>query len=822
MSDNRLKSKRDNNFMIKITTFIVDKRNLFFLIFAILIIFSLFSRTWVNVENSLSYYLPESTETKQALQIMEDEFTTYGTADLMVSNISERQAEEIQSKLESLDGVSMVTYENNESHFNNASALYNITFAYDESNEKCLDALNNLKEEMADYDCYISTELGDTLQETIASEMQVIIMIVAVIVVAVLMFTSSTWAEVPVLLITFLTSMILSMGINFVFGTISFVSNSVTTVLQLALSVDYAVIMCNRYKEERVKYEAREACIVALSKAIPEISSSSLTTIGGLVAMIFMQFKIGRDMGVVLIVAILCSLITVFTLMPGLLMLFSKAMDKTKHKNLVPKISFVGKFAYKTRRIVPPIFVAVIIVACIVSLKCPYVYGYTKLTTPIQNQSQIADEMIENNFGKTNMVAVCVPSGNFEKEKKFLNELDSRDEVDYTMGLPNIEAMDGYMLTDKLTPRQFSELLGLDYETAQLVYAAYAVNDEDYAKVVNGLSQYSVELVNMLEFVYKEVDEGYVTLDEDLKQTLTDAYSQIKIAQNQLEGENYSRALVYLNLDEEGEETFSFLDEIHDIAKKYYGEDAKVYVAGNSTSDYDLSKSFSRDNTVVSVLSILIVLVVLLFTFNSAGMPLLLILVIQGAIWLNFAVPGALNDNIFFMCYLIVSSIQMGANIDYAIVISNRYMELRETLDKEQAIIETMNQCFPTIITSGLMMSAAGVLIGKMTSEPCIAGIGQCIGRGTIISLFLVMLVLPQLLIVGEKIIRKTSFKMSSPVENINLSNTVRIDGPVYGTINGTVKGVMHAIVDGEINALVETNKIKEIEEEQQNENQEN
>lgn len=815
MSDNRLKGHKDNNFMMKVATFIVDKRNLFFLIFAILIIFSLFSRNWVNVENSLSYYLPESTQTKQALHIMEDEFVTYGTADLMVSNISEKQAEEIKSKLENLDGVSMVTYENSKSHFNNASALYNITFSYDENNEKCLEALDNLKDKMANYDCYINTELGDTLQETIASEMQVIIMIVAVIVVAVLMFTSSTWAEVPVLLITFLTSMILSMGVNFVFGTISFVSNSVTTVLQLALSVDYAVIMCNRYKEERVKYKAREACIVALSKAIPEISSSSLTTIGGLVAMIFMQFKIGKDMGVVLIVAILCSLITVFTLMPGLIMLFSKAMDKTKHKNLVPEIPFVGKFAYKTRYIVPPIFIALIIAACVLSMKCPYVYGYTKLTTPIQNDSQIAEQMIEDNFGKTNMVAVCVPSGNFEKEKQLLNELDSREEVDYTMGLPNIEAMDGYMLTDKLTPRQFSELLGLDYEMAQLLYAAYAVNDEDYAKVVNGLSQYSVELINMLEFVYKEVDEGYVTLDDDLKTTLTDAYAQIKIAQNQLEGENYSRALVYLNLDEEGDETFAFIDEIREMAKKYYGDDANIYVAGNSTSDYDLAESFSTDNTVVSVLSILIVLVVLLFTFNSAGMPLLLILVIQGAIWLNFAVPSMFRDNIFFMCYLIVSSIQMGANIDYAIVISNRYMELREKSDKKEAIIETMNQCFPTIITSGLMMSAAGILIGKMTSEPCIAGIGQCIGRGTVISLILVMFVLPQLLILGENIIRKTSFKMNVPVENINLTNTVRIDGAVYGTINGTVKGVMHAIVDGDINALVETNKIREAEEEE-------
>ena len=796
--------------MIKIATFIVDRRTLFYLLFILGLIFCMFSMNWTVVEDDLSYYLDDSTETKQALEVMDEEFITYGSAKFMVANLSLEQAEDLCKKIEKNPDVSMVTFDDSESHYNNASALFDVTFVYPEADDKCLEALDNLKEELSGYDFYVSTSLGNASKEIIDSEMQVIIVIVAIVVVLVMLFTSGTWAEVPVLLITFVVSILLNKGTNFVFDKISFVSDSVTAVLQLALSIDYAVILCNRFKEEREHFDAREAAIISLSKAIPEICSSSLTTVGGLVAMIFMQYKIGGDMGIVLIKAIALSLLTCFTLMPGLLFSFSKLMDKSKHKNFVPNIPFVGKFAYATRKIIPPIFLVALVGGFILSGKCPYVYGYSTLEPPLVNEIDAANNMINDTFGKENLVALIIPSGNYEKEKKLLKELESMDEVDHSMALPNIEAMDGYMLTDRLTARQFSELIGLDYEVSSLLYALYAVEDKDYAKVINGLSGYSIALVDVLEFVHKEVDEGYVNLDGDLKKTLDDAYSQIRIARNQLDGKDFSRALVYLTLPEEGEETFAFIDKMHDVARKYYGEDASVYVAGNSTSQYDLKNSFDRDNRMVSILSIIIVLAVLLFTFKSAGMPVLLILVIQGAIWINFSFPYLEETNIFFMCYLIVSSIQMGANIDYAIVISNRYMELRETEDKKSAIIHAMNQEFPTIITSGLVMVIAGFSIGQLTSDGCISGIGQCLGRGTVISLILVMFVLPQILIIGEKIIRKTSFEVSNPIENIHTEKHIRINGPINGRVNGTIRGVVHGVIFGEVNAMVDTRRIEQ------------
>jgi predicted RND superfamily exporter protein len=499
--------------------------------------------------------------------------------------------------------------------------------------------------------------------------------------------------------------------------------------------------------------------------------------------------------------------------MPGLIMVFGKAMDKTRHKSFIPKISFIGKFDYLTRFIIPPLFVLAVVGAFILSGKCPYVYGYSKIETPVKNETQIADEMITSAFGEENFVAMMVPAGNYESEALLMKTLESMPEVDHCQGLANTEAMDGYMLTDTLSAREFSELFNVDYEVSELLYMAYAIGDENYAKIINGFSGYKIPLIDIVMFLYDEVEEGYVTLDDDLMDTLKEADAQMQMAKDQLQGPEYSRILVYLTLPEEGDETFAFLDEMHEIAGRYYDGADKILIAGESTSQYDLMKTFARDNTVVSVVSILAVLAVLLFTFLSAGMPVLLILVIQGAIWINFSFPYLQNTYLFFMGYLIVSSIQMGANIDYAIVISGRYTELRKIMSKKEAVIETLNFAFPTIITSGSMMVLSGVAIGRLSSDATICGIGQCLGRGTTISIILVMFVLPQILMVGEKIIERTSFEVSVPIKLNRGFGTVRVDGFVRGQINGTVIGEMHALVRGEVAAVVTMGAMQEVNE---------
>ena len=793
-------SSGGESFMVKLSTFIVDKRNLFFLITIILVIFSMFSRNWVEVENDLTFYLPEDSETKKALNVMDVEFTTYGTAEVMVANIAYEDAERMLDDLKQIKGVQSIDFDDTTDHYNNASALYSITFNYDETDDACLESLDKVKEYLSGQDIYVKTDLGNTQAETIEREINMIMVYVAIVIVAVLLFTSETYGEIPVLILTFGVGMIVNQGTNYLLGKISFVSNSVTSILQLALSIDYAIIFCNRFKEEHKSLPIREAVILALSKSIPEIGASSLTTIGGLVAMLFMQFRLGPDMAICLIKSIGFALLSAFVVMPGLLVLFGPLIDRTGHKNFVPKISFIGSYDYATRHIVPIIFVVVLFFAFRLSNDCPYAYGYSVLSTPKLNETQIAENMIEDNFSSSNMMALVVPKGDYEKEAQLLKELESYDEVDYTMGLANIDALDGYKLADKLTPRQFAELAGLDYEAAQVVYAAYAAENESYGELVGNIATYKVPLIDMFLYVCDKVDSGVVTLSDEQTDMLHDAEVQMTSAKNQLQGETYSRMLLYLTLPVSGDETYHFTDKILEIARSYY-PDEDVFLAGNSTNEYDFEKSFAVDNTVVSIVSVLIVLVVLLFTFNSAGMPLLLILVIQGSIWINFSFPTITGKYLFFLGYLVVSSIQMGANIDYAIVIGSRYQELKAKMTKKAAIIDTLNFAFPTIITSGSILAISGFLIGNLTSEPVIAGIGESLGRGTVLSIFLVMLVLPQILLIGSGIVDKTSFSVPSVAVGGHKAGSGRtyVNGMVSGRINGTIRGAVHAVVEGDI-----------------------
>ena len=791
--------------MEKIATFIVDKRNLFFLLYAFALIFSIVATGWVKVENDITTYLPEDTETRQGLTVMNDNFVTYGTARVMVSNVTYETAENICSDLESIDGVTSVDFDDTTDHYKSASALFSVTFDGTTTDDISVHALHTIRDMLAGYDTYIDTEVGVDTSADLQSEMSVILVLAAIVIVLVLTLTSRSYAEVPVLIMTFGVAALLNMGTNFLCGTISFISNSVTVILQLALAIDYAIILCHRFSDEHETKDTREACIAALSKAIPEISSSSLTTISGLGALAFMHFGIGRDMATVLIKAILFSLLSVFTLMPGLLMVFSKKIDATRHKNLIPKITFLGKFDVATRFIVPPIFAVVVVVTAVLANKCPYCYSYTDLVTAKQSESQIAHQKIKNTFGVNNMVAVIVPTGDYDSERQLLKDLDSCAEVKSTQGLANIDAMDGYKLADALTPRQMSELAGLDYEVAEALYAAYAVDQNEYGKLISGLGDYKVPLFDMFMFLQREMKDGNITLDGDIQETLDDLFEQLNKAQLQLQSDKYSRLVVYLNLPEESDETMDFLDTMHALIAKYYSSD--TYIVGNSTNVKDLSSSFGEDNMLISVLSALFVVIILLFTFKSAGLPVLLIVVIQGSIWINFSVPTIQHESLYFLGYLIVNSIQMGANIDYAIVISSHYTDLKKEMRPKEAIVAALNEAFPTIFTSGTILAVAGALIGVMTTNPVIAAIGTCLGRGTVISIVLVMAVLPQILLIGDTIVERTSFDVKVPVDlsrvNRTASGNMRVSGRVRGYVNGVIDAEIKGTLNGTLKASV-------------------
>ncbi len=796
--------RKSEDFMLKLARFIVDKRKAFYLVFLAAVLFCAASVSKVHVNNDITSYLPADTETRRGLTLMEEEFTTLGSGQFMLTNVTYDEADQVADEIEQVDGVSSVEFDDTEKHYTGSSALITVTFDGEKDDPVALQAMDHLKSILAPYDTYIYSEVGLDTSAQLQSEMGIILVIAAIVIVIVLLFTSKSYMEVPVYVIVFGVAAVLNMGTNYWFGEVSYITNSVAIVLQLALAIDYAIIFCHRYMEERETKPAREADIAALSKAIVEISSSSLTTISGMIALMLMQFRIGFDMGAVMSKGIICSMLTVFLLMPGLLMLFSNGIERTRHPNLVPRISLVGKAVVKLRYILPPIFLVTIIAGIFLSGKCEYCFSENVIDTNNPPEQRIALDRISDTFGNQNTIALLVPKGDYEKEGKILAEISELPEIDKAQGLANTEA-EGYMLTDKLKPRQFAEIAGVDIEMARLLYQAYGLEHEEYGAIFQNPDDYEIPLVDSFQFLCEQKDKGVIKLEGEQAEMVDDLQEQLDIGLPQLQGEHWSRLVFIADVPEESPQTFALLDQMRAIAAQYYGDD--VLLVGNSTNARDLSESFSGDNLKISVLTALFVMVILLFTFKSAGLPILLVLTIQGSIWINFSFPYLTHTNLFFLSYLVVSSIQMGATIDYAIVITNRYMELKTIMSHRDAVIETLNQSFPTILTSGSIMTVSGFLIGMISTNPPISSLGLALGRGTLTSIFLVMTVLPQLLILGDTLIERTAITLNIDRKQRFSGGIMHVDGHIRGHVSGFVDGEIRGLIRGDINAMIESKK---------------
>lgn len=784
--------------MKKITSFIVDKKNYIIILFIALIAYCVWGMGQVNIEYDITSYLPSNTDTKQALDIMEEEFVTFGTTKIMLRNISFEDALALHDEIEQLDGVKSFDFHNTEDYYKQSCALFNITFDGDADDELSVAAYNKTLELLDGYDLLVSASLTDTYAEELQHDVNFVLILAIVIIIAVLAFTTKSFGEIPVFILTFGVAALLNMGTNYWLGTISFISNSVCVILQLALAIDYAIILCHRFSEEKANgLSPKEAMAAALAKAIPEIAGSSLTTIAGLLALTTMALGLGADLGIVLAKSIICSMITVFLFMPCITLYFSKAIDKTAHKSFVPKISAVGKFDVKLRYVIPAVFLVTVIVCGYFSFQTEYVYSTGSIDTSRPSATQIAQRETEAVFGYSNQLAVLVPKGDYNLEKRVIDTVRTHEEVKEAIGISNVEITANgttHYLTDRLNYRQFALLLGTDDSTAASIYRAYAYFSQSDSQ--DGVSEvalfeankdiYTASILDICDCAFGHDDfiSAFLNGNDDLLDTYETLRDTINDAEAQLIGTNYTRVLFILDSDIESKQTFAMIENMREEVKAFCPQ---AIFAGDSMSSYDLDKSFSTDNLKVSILTVLFVFVILMFTFRSWGTPIPLTATIQGAIFINFSISAFAGTNLFFFVYLIVSAIQMGATIDYAIVITNRYQELKQTTDKKTAVIESLNQSFPTILTSGSILAIAGFLIGGVVGDPLIATLGSCLGRGVLISIASVMLVLPALLMIFDKWLDKTKFK---PRKKLQLPRRNKPANAQSDTVNGEVNNV--------------------------------
>lgn len=752
--------KTKPDLMHRIATTIIDLRVPITLAAIVAAIFCTVSIGRVKTNSDLTAFLSDDMETRRGLTVMEEEFVTYGSAQVMISNITWEQANALAEEISGYKHVLSVEFDDTTAHYVNSSALFSISFDGPGEEEPVKEAYEKIKERLAPYDIYCNSAIGENLTAQIAEEMIGVVAISAAVIIVILLFTSRSYFEVLIFGIVFVFAALLNMGTNFWLGEISSITNAIAVILQLALAIDYAIIFAHRYQDEALVYPThKEALVEALAKSILEISSSSLTTISGLVALMFMEFGLGYDLGMVLTKGIICSLLTVFLIMPALIMYFPVPLKRTLHKNLVPDISGWGRFLVKSKYCFVWLFILIIPAAFFCFSHVNWSFSESQITEIIHSDSRYAMHKISDTFSNDTMIAVLVPAEDFESEKAVLNEVAELDGIKSATGLANIKIDDEHVLTDEYDTRMFAELVDVDIEEAQLLFVGYGYTHNQYQPIFDNVDTYKVPLVDLFLYLIEKVDQGMVTLNDETADTLDNLRDTLNMGLDQLRGTNYNRLVFKTSLPVQGKESVEMVEKIRGIAEKYYDE-GSVIITGDITSCRDLQQSYNSDSTLISVLTVLMVYAILLFTFKSVLGSLIMVMVIEGSICLNFTVTYLEGHSPCFVTNMIVSAIQMGATIDYAIVIMNRYLVRREELPAKEAMVKAVNDSFATVITSGAIMSIAGSLIGYRVTDVYVGHIGLAVGRGAFISVILVMTVLPQLTVLLDKPIRKTMIEL--------------------------------------------------------------
>ena len=755
MQETRTEKK---DMMHLIASAVVRWRFVIMLLFLAAAVYCALSISKVQVSSDLTMFLSPETETRRGVNIMDEEFIYYDSADIMVSNITYEGAKALAAEIEALDGVASVRFDNTPAHYTRAAALLSVSYAGPSSDPLVIATKDQVSKILAPYDSYSYSMIVENYFAELAQEMGGLLLIAATVIAAILLFTSRSYFEVVIFFIVFVFAALLNMGTNFWLGRISSITNSIAIIMQLALAIDYAIIFSHRYQDEVQNFPSyKEALVEALAKSIIEISASSLTTISGLVALMLMKFRLGYDLGLVLAKSIICSLLTVFLLMPGLIMLFPKAIRRTAHKSLIPDIRPWGRFLMKSRVLFVLLFILIIPAAYWCSSHMTYAFNDDNVTELVYSERRAAMHKIKDTFSRPTMLALLVPAEDFESEKAILQDVGTLPEITGVTGLANIELEEGHMLTDRYTPRMFAELLDISAEEARLLFQAYGVRHEEYQALLGNVETYSVPAVDMFLFVFDLIDRGVVTLEAERMEELQSLRRTLNMGLDQLRGKHWNRLVFTADVPLMGEESVAFVEKVRSIAESYYGK-GKILLVGDLISTRDLSDAYTSDSRLISFLTVGFVFLILLFTFRTFVGAAILVFVIQGSIWINFSVPYLQGTVPLFVTNMIVSAIQMGATIDYAIVLMNRYQTLKAELPKREAMAEAVNKSFPTVLTSGAIMTIAGLLIGTRVSDVYVNHIGLAVGRGAFISVILVLTVLPQMLVLLDGAVEKTRF----------------------------------------------------------------
>lgn len=657
-----------------------------------------------KVNYDILYYLPGDIDTMKGQDILLDDFGKGAYAMVVVDGMNKKNVSELVKKVEKIDHVASVISYNGivgdgvpaeilpdkfRSYFENddsGATLFAIFFDDTTSSTETMDAIEELRD-VTDKQCYIagmSAVVTDT--KSMSEKETPIYVLVAILLVCVVLAIFMDSFLVPVLfMVSIGMAIVYNLGTNIFLGEVSYITKALAAVLQLGVTLDYSIFLWHSYKEEKEKNpgDHKEAMAVAIGNTLTSVVGSSITTVAGFIALCFMSFTLGLDLGIVMAKGVIFGVIGCVTILPSLILTFDKALEKTMHKEIMPNFDKPARWIVKHSWLFLIVFLG---------LLYPAIYGYnhTKVyydlsdTLPDKLNCSQANKLLAKNFDKTNSIYMILADTNLSKDDSIamIDEIKELDGISTAMSLDSVVGAE--LPTEMLPDSLVSELKGNEYQI-MMISTNYAIASD-------------------------EINDQ--------------------------------------------------IDKVDEIAKKY---DAKSMVIGEAPCTKDLITITYKDFKTVSIVSIAAIFVIIFFVLKSISLPVILVAAIEFAIFVNMGIPYFTGTSIPFISSVVIGTIQLGATVDYAILMTTRYKRERAAGEsKKEAISIALGTSIPSIIVSALGFFAATFGVGMIASVDMISSLCILMARGAIISMLVVIFILPSLFVLFDKLIINTSIGFKS------------------------------------------------------------
>lgn len=675
---------------------ICKNKTLILIIAILLLIPSFLGMKATRVNYDILVYLPENIETMQGQNILQNNFNMGSYSIVLLDNMKIKDIKKLEEKFRNTDNVEkvvgvsdilgtnipveMIPDDIKDKVYKDGTTALLVTFKEGISSDKTLETIEILRS-MTDKQCKISGMSATVLDTRDLSNSEVVIYVAIAVVLCfiILQLALDSYVAPVFLLLNIGIAILYNMGTNIFLGEISYITKAISAVLQLGVTMDFAIFLYHSYIAEKEKTQDKEEAMAqAISKTFVSVIGSSLTTIAGFLALCSMNLTLGKDIGLVMAKGVLFGLICVVTVLPALILTFDKSIEKTKHKEIMPKFKHLKDFNIKHRWTIIAVFVIVLPFA---------VWGYTHTevyynldkSLPKTLPSIEANTELKEKFNMVSTeIALIDKNVPTHKVKEMLEEIENVDGIEWTLSYAKLSSLPEEMLSDDI-------------------------------KSVFENDKYQLILIN----------SNYEMATDELNEQIT---------------------------------------KVNDIIKKY---DKDAILAGEGPLMKDLVEIANHDFNSVNTVSIAIIFIIMIFVLKSISLPVILITIIEFAIFINMGIPAYTHTSLPFVASIVIGTIQLGATIDYAILITTKYITLRkEGKDKKAAIDEALGTSISSIVTSGLCFFGATFGVGVYSKIEMIGSLCTLMSRGALISMVVVITVLPAFLMIFDKIICKTTMGM--------------------------------------------------------------